>query len=65
MIFETKHLRMEQAKFVEYSLQKFEVILRSFKTDHITTKFLKAVFHKFYFCFNGYSVVIAFQGKQL
>ena len=46
IIFETKHSGIDQVKFVEYSLQKSEII-RFVKTDHITSKYLKAVFHKF------------------
>ena len=40
---------MDQAKFVEHSLQKIwsEMVWLS-KADHITSNFLKAIFHNFY-----------------
>ena len=41
-------LRMDQVKFMEYSFKKFKVIW-SILTGHITSNFLKALFHKFYF----------------
>ena len=43
----SKYSSMAQVKLVEYRLQKIEVT-RSAKTDHITSKFLMAAFHKCY-----------------
>ena len=42
-----RYSRMEQVKFVDTAFKKFEVIWFA-EVDHITSNFLKAVFHKFY-----------------
>ena len=46
-IFEAKYSRMDQVKTIETAFKKIEMI-RSASADHITSNFLKAVFHKFY-----------------
>ena len=38
---------MDQVKLWKTAFKKFEVILSVYE-DHITSNFLKAVFHKFY-----------------
>ena len=42
----SRYSRMDQVKFVEDSLQKISSDMAW--ADHITSDFLKAVFHKFY-----------------
>ena len=48
----TKYLRMDQAELWKTAFKKFKVIW-STSANHITSNFLKAVFHNFYLVHSG------------
>ena len=58
------HSRMGQVKFVEDPLKKWSDLVCLNRSDHITSKFLKAVFNRFTWSILQYIVWIIIQ-KQI